>query len=179
MGNAFGRLSATLKQFVAARSGKLFQFAAASGGNVAMTFGIATLPIIGGVGAAIDFGHAHAVKAAMQSALDATALMISRDAPNLNDADLQTKVRGYFNAMFNRPEASDVNVSAVYTSGAGSQVIVNGSADVATSVMGILGYNQITVTRFLDCQVGNRPPARRARARRDRLDGWRRQDWRR
>ena len=145
MGNAFGRLSAKLKQFVAARGGKLFQFAAASGGNVAMTFGLATLPIIGGVGAAIDFGHAHAVKAAMQSALDATALMISRDAPNLNDADLQTKVRGYFNAMFNRPEASDVNVSAVYTSGAGSQVIVNGSADVATSVMGILGYNQITV----------------------------------
>ena len=63
MGNVFGRLSAKLRRFVAA-----------NGGNVAMTFGLATLPIIGGVGAAIDFGHAHAVKSAMQSALDATHL---------------------------------------------------------------------------------------------------------
>jgi Flp pilus assembly protein TadG len=135
MGNAFGRLSAKLKRFVAA-----------NGGNVAMTFGLATLPIIGGVGAAIDFGHAHAVKSAMQSALDATALMISRDAPGLNDSDLQTKVRSYFNAMFNRPDATGVSVSAVYTSTAGSQVIINGSADVATSVMGILGHHYIAVT---------------------------------
>ncbi len=110
-----------------------------------MTFGLATLPIIGGVGAAIDFGHAHAVKSAMQSALDATALMISRDAPTLNETDLQTKVQAYFTAMFNRPEATAVTVSALYTSGAGSKVVVNGSANVATSVMGVLGYNFITI----------------------------------
>ena len=56
------------ERLLAASGGRLFQFAAARGGNVAMTFGLATLPIIGGVGAAIDFGHAHAVKSAMQSA---------------------------------------------------------------------------------------------------------------
>ena len=99
MGSAFGRLSAKLKRFAAASGGKLFQFAAASGGNVAMTFGLATLPIIGSVGAAIDFGHAHSVKSAMQSALDSTALMISRDAPNLNDTELQTKVRSLFHRV--------------------------------------------------------------------------------
>ena len=30
-------------------------------GNVAMTFGLAALPIIGSVGAAIDFSHANSV----------------------------------------------------------------------------------------------------------------------
>ncbi|HWL74538.1 MAG TPA: pilus assembly protein TadG-related protein, partial [Burkholderiaceae bacterium] len=134
MGNAFGRLSAKLKRFVAA-----------NGGNVAMTFGLATLPIIGGVGAAIDFGHAHAVKSAMQSSLDATALMISREAAGLTDAELQTKVRSYFNAMFDKPEASSVSVAASYARGSGSQVVVTGSATVATSVMGIIGYNYIAI----------------------------------
>ena len=54
---------------------RLRAFAGAKAGNVAMTFGLATLPVIGGVGAAIDFSHAHSVKAAMQAALDSTALM--------------------------------------------------------------------------------------------------------
>ena len=135
MGNAFGRLSAKLKRFVAA-----------NGGNVAMTFGLATLPIIGGVGAAIDFGHAHSVKSAMQSALDATALRISREAANLNDADLQTKTRNYFIAVFDKPEATGVAVSASFSTGRGSQLVVTGSASVATFVMGILGYNHIPIT---------------------------------
>ena len=49
-----------------------------SAGNVAITFGIATLPIIGAIGAAVDYSHANDVKAAMQAALDSTALMLSR-----------------------------------------------------------------------------------------------------
>src|SRR5688572_2593755 len=135
MGNVFGWLAAKLKRFVAA-----------NGGNVAMTFGLATLPIIGGVGAAIDFGHAHSVKSAMQSALDATALMLSREAPSLNNIDLQIKARNYFIAMFDKPEATGVAVSASFSTGQGSQIVLAGSANVATSVMGILGYNYIAVT---------------------------------
>src|SRR5688572_11552238 len=135
MGNVFGWLSAKLKQFVGAR-----------GGNVAMTFGLATLPIIGGVGAAIDFGHAHSVKSAMQSALDATALMLSREAPNLSTTELEAKARNYFIAMFDKPEATGVTIGATYIRSAGSQVVVTGSANVATSVMGILGHNYIAIT---------------------------------
>ena len=134
MGNAFGRLFAKLKRFVAA-----------NGGNVAMTFGLATIPIIGGVGAAIDFGHAHSVKSAMQSALDATALMISREAATLTGPELQAKAKNYFVAMFDKPEAIGVTVAASFARGSGSQVVVTGSASVATSVMGIIGYNYIAV----------------------------------
>ena len=47
----------------------LRKFRVAQGGNVAITFAIATIPVAGAVGAAVDYSHANSVKAAMQSAL--------------------------------------------------------------------------------------------------------------
>src|SRR6476469_9044857 len=125
---------------------KLRAFSADRAGNVALTFGIATLPILGAVGAAIDYSHANSVKAAMQSALDSTALMLARDAPTMTDPNLDTKATNYFKAMFTRSEATNVTINATYTASAGSAVVVSGSAQVPTSIMGVVGYNQITVT---------------------------------
>ncbi len=51
----------------------------------------------------------------MQAALDSTALMLSRDAATLSNADLQTKAKNYFTALFTRPEAKNVTINAVYT----------------------------------------------------------------
>ena len=62
----------------------LAAFRSARGGNVAITFAFATLPVIGTVGFAVDYSHANSVKAAMQAALDSTALMLSRDAASLS-----------------------------------------------------------------------------------------------
>ena len=55
-------------------------FRVAQRGNVAITFALASLPVITGVGFAIDYSHANAVKVALQSALDSTALMLSKEA---------------------------------------------------------------------------------------------------
>jgi Flp pilus assembly protein TadG len=114
-------------------------------GNVAITFAIATLPVIGAVGAAVDYSRANAVKAAMQAALDSTALMLARDAATLTDTQLQTKASSYFLAMFNRPEANTIAISASYSASGGSQVTVNGQANVPTSIMNAVGYDHITV----------------------------------
>src|SRR5688572_5472236 len=129
------------QQFIA----KAARFAGDARGNVAITFGIATLPLIGAVGAAVDYSHANSVKAAMQSALDSTALMLARDAPAMTDPNLDSKARAYFTAMFTRPEASDVVVNATYSSSAGSQVVVTGSAKVPTTIMAIAGYTTMTI----------------------------------
>ena len=83
----------------------LHAFRGASAGNVAITFAIASLPIVGTIGFAVDYSHANAVKAAMQAALDSTALMLAKDAATTSNADLQTKALNYFNALFTRPEA--------------------------------------------------------------------------
>ena len=114
-------------------------------GNVAITFALATLPIIGFIGAAVDFGHANAVKVAMQSALDSTALMLAKDVSNLSSNELNSKALNYFNALFNRPEATNINITATYSTTGHSTILVNGTADVPTTFMDILGYKDITV----------------------------------
>lgn len=123
----------------------LAAFRHASAGNVAITFALATLPIVGTVGFAVDYSHANAVKAAMQAALDSTALMLSKDAATLSNADLQSKAKSYFDALFTRPEAKNVTVSATYSTAGGSKVKVDGAALVPTTFLGVIGYQDINV----------------------------------
>ena len=123
----------------------LSEFRRANAGNVAMTFALATLPLVGTVGFAVDYSHANSVKAAMQAALDSTALMLSKDAATLSNADLQTKAKSYFDALFTRPEAKNVTVTASYTTTGGSQVKVDGVAAVPTAFLGVIGFQNINV----------------------------------
>ncbi len=64
-------------------------FRTARGGNVVFTFALATIPIMGFIGAAVDYSHANSIKAAMQAALDATALAMSKTAGSMTSDDLQ------------------------------------------------------------------------------------------
>ena len=81
----------------------LCSFGTARSGNVAITFAMATLPIIGGVGAAVDYSHANSVKVALQAALDSTALMLSKEAATDTSSALQSDALGvavlYISAM--------------------------------------------------------------------------------
>jgi len=124
----------------------LRDFGTARSGNVAITFAMATLPVIGGVGAAVDYSHANSVKVALQAALDSTALMLSKEAVNDTSSALQSNAVKYFNAMFTRPEGTNVAVTASYTTSGGSAVVVNGQVDVPTVFMGVMGYSKITVS---------------------------------
>jgi Flp pilus assembly protein TadG len=129
-----------------ARARKMWcRFLSARSGNVAITFALATLPIIGTVGFAVDYSHANSVKAATQAALDSTALMLAKDAATVSSTQLQTNANSYFNALFTRPEAKSVAITATYTATGGSKVVVNGSANVPTAFLGIIGTNNITV----------------------------------
>ncbi|HEY4140146.1 MAG TPA: TadE/TadG family type IV pilus assembly protein [Pseudolabrys sp.] len=121
-------------------------FRTANSGNIAVTFALATLPIVGTVGFAVDYSHANSVKAAMQAALDSTALMLAKDATTVSSAQLQTNATNYFKALFTRPEATSINIVATYTTTGGSKVVVNGSANVPTAFLGIIGTNNIPVT---------------------------------
>ena len=67
---------------------RLRSFASAKGGNVAMTFGLLAIPILGLVGSAVDYSRANSAKASMQAAADATALMLSKEAANLTTCQM-------------------------------------------------------------------------------------------
>ena len=136
----------SIRSKIAEFQNRLRRFSQAQAGNVAITFAMATLPIIGGVGAAVDYSHANSVKVALQAALDSTALMLSKEAVNDTSTALQANAVKYFNALFTRPEGTNVSVTATYTTTGGSQVVVNGKVDVPTTFMGVMGYSKITVS---------------------------------
>ena len=72
---------------------------------------LAALPLFGFVGAAIDFSRAASARTAMQAALDASALMVSKDAQTLAPAALVAEATSSFKAIFNRPEVYGVGVT--------------------------------------------------------------------
>ncbi|HWK97312.1 MAG TPA: TadE/TadG family type IV pilus assembly protein [Pseudolabrys sp.] len=126
-------------------SNRLAAFRRDRRGNVAITFAMATLPMVGAVGYAVDYSHANSVKAALQAALDSTALMLARDAATISSSELDAKALTYFTALFNRPEAKNVTIKASYTTSGGSKIIVDGSATVPTTFLGVIGYDDLTV----------------------------------
>ena len=91
---------------------------AANGANVTVTFALAIIPMVGFVGAAVDYSHANSVKTALQATADSTALILSKDAVTMAASAIQTKGDSYFRALFTRPEAT-VSRSTRHTTTAG------------------------------------------------------------
>ena len=63
----------------------------ARGGNVTLTFALALVPIVGLVGAAVDYSRANSARTQMQAALDSTALMLSKEASSLTTSQMTQK----------------------------------------------------------------------------------------
>src|ERR1019366_5122779 len=144
-------MMSTWKKFRSA----LRAFRVAHTGNVAITFAFATLPIIAGVACAVDYSRANSVKVALQAALDSTALMVSKEASTDTASQLQTNAQKYFLALFTRPEAKNVTVTANFTTTDGTAVVMNATADVPTSLLGIIGYDTITVATSSTAKWGS------------------------
>lgn len=138
------KLTATLHAFRAARRG-----------NVAMLFGMALVPTVGITGAAIDYSRTNSVKAEMQTALDATALMLAKEAAVVGQAQVNANAQTYFTAMFNRPDVNGVQANAVYSPGGTSSLVVNASAQVPTAFVRMFGYDSITVNGTATAKWGN------------------------
>jgi Flp pilus assembly protein TadG len=113
--------------------------------NVAITFALSLIPLLGFVGAAIDYSRANAMRVGLQRALDSTALMVSKNAATLTSDQLETTARGYFLAQFNDTQASNIKFSAAYSATGGSNVVVDGSAEMQTEFLGIFGFKTITI----------------------------------
>jgi len=108
-------------------------------GNVAMTFGIAMIPIIACVGSAVDYTRAASARTAMQAGLDAAALMLSKDAQSMTTAQLEAKAADVFMANFNHKDVEGIVVTPTFATlepGRFSlQISVSGR--VPTTFMGI------------------------------------------
>jgi Putative Flp pilus-assembly TadE/G-like len=135
----------------------LKRFAAARNANVAVMFGVAALPFMTAVGAAVDFSRGAATKAAMQSALDSAALNLVRNAATLASGELTSRAASLFTAAFNDPEASNVQVTAQYDP-ATSILTLNGSADLPTALMGLVGISSMQIAALSKARDADKWP---------------------
>src|SRR5262245_27215976 len=126
---------------------RLRTFRAAQGGNVVLTFALALVPVIGFVGAAVDYSRANSAKAAMQAAVDSTALMLSKEAQNLTNSELNQKAMTYFTALLNRTEVNNILVTPTLTtpSQGSFKLDLTATGTVTTTFTKIFGKQQLNI----------------------------------
>lgn len=132
------------------------RFCADQSGGVAPMFALAIVPIIGLAGAALDYSRAASARSAMFAALDATGLMLSRDAANLTPGQIKAKAIEIFNAEFNRTDIPDIQVDAVLNSPQTGSFTLNvtASGNLPTTFTRVLGTSQLPLNASTDINWG-------------------------
>jgi Flp pilus assembly protein TadG len=124
-------------------------------GSVAPLAGLILVPLIAGVGAAVDYSRANAARADFQAALDSTALALSKQAAGDNSTDLQAAATSMFNAVFHRSDVQNVTVHAAYSSTSGSQLVLTGTASIPADFFKFLGVQNIQFSAASTSTWGN------------------------
>ena len=134
--------------FRAAIRSLIARFAASHTGNVAVIFAVACVPIIAAMGVAVDYTRASQTTSAMQDALDATSLALSRrsDLSTMTPTAIQTFATNYFNANFHNSELQSLTLNATYTA-TGPSVTITAAANLPTDFMGIFGTTKMPLGR--------------------------------
>jgi Flp pilus assembly protein TadG len=123
-------------------------FRDAKRGNVILTFALATIPMVGFVGAAVDYSRGNSAKAAMQQAIDATGLILSKDASSMLQTALNDKAQALFTTLINRPEIKNIVVTPVLSSPTEGTFLLKISATgmVDTTFMRIFAKDQLDLS---------------------------------
>jgi Flp pilus assembly protein TadG len=121
------------------------RFRGADEGNLAVIFAYSLVPLLCFMGAAIDYSRANKARSSMQSALDSTALMLSKDLSNgtIQTSDIPAKAQAYFAALYTDRDAQQVAVNASYTAESGSKgstIQLSGSGEITTDFMQLAGF---------------------------------------
>jgi Flp pilus assembly protein TadG len=113
-------------------------------GNVAPIFAIAMIPVFGLMGSAVDYSRASSIKAAMQAAADSTALNLVQNALTLPTGDVSGTATNIFKATFDRPDATQLQVSA--QTNADGTATVTALAQMPTDFMGVVGMSTMAIS---------------------------------
>ncbi len=118
-------------------------------GQVAIIFAFAATMLVLAIGAGVDLWQAYAMKARLQSALDAAALAIaSTDRTQYTTAELNARTQAYFTANYPASALGTPGPSTPTLSYGATPNIINvtGTASVPTTFMRIVGINTLSVS---------------------------------
>ncbi|HVX75004.1 MAG TPA: TadE/TadG family type IV pilus assembly protein [Bradyrhizobium sp.] len=121
------------------------RFIGANKGNVAVIFTIAAVPVISFVGAAIDYSRMNDARSSMQSALDSTALMLSKDLSSgkITASEVNSTAQAYFSGLYSQSGTNGITISATYNpdnGNLGSTITINGSGSINTDFLNVIGF---------------------------------------
>jgi Flp pilus assembly protein TadG len=115
--------------------------------GVAPLLALGIIPLLGSVGAAVDYTHAGAGRTSMQAALDAAALILSKEVFSNPGIQLDTKGTNYFNANFVRPDVDNIAIKvASSTDSNGTTLKLSATGSMKTSFMGVMGITKIPLS---------------------------------
>lgn len=115
-------------------------------GNMAMILAICLVPLLVGIGAAVDYSRIVDSRERMQHALDASVLALSSEAAKLSADQVTARAKQLFDFNFPSGSATGVTVKATYTHTNGSVIDASASGTVAMTFMNIVGIKSQTVS---------------------------------
>ena len=122
-------------------------FFAARGGNVAMMFGIALVPITIAAGAGLDYARGAVVRSQMSTALDAAALAVG-STTGLNQQTAEALARKYFEANYSGDKTNGTPTVTIGSGGFNSSgsVKIDVTYNLPTTLLKVVGKTSMPVT---------------------------------
>ena len=121
----------------------LTRFGRDARGSVALMFGFAAIVLIGAIGAAMDYSRAASIQSSLQRAVDAAALLAAKNNEQLSATPMNdAAATDYLRKTFVSDKVGDVSAKVIFMS---ESVRVEASANVPTTLMGVLGITSVPV----------------------------------
>lgn len=121
-------------------------------GAVAILFGLTLMPMLLGVGAAIDYTRAQTLKKQLNHALDAAALAVG-SMKGLEQPEMQSRAQDYFDANF---KAAIGTADALALSVDGPHITVSVTGHINTLIMSLVGVDKMDVPAQTEVTIAQR-----------------------
>ncbi|MDR6869729.1 Flp pilus assembly protein TadG [Bosea sp. BE125] len=121
-------------------------FARDRSGNVMMLFGLSMIPVLGLVGAAVDYSRATTMRTMLNAAIDSAALMAARDAAKLTDAQLRDRVNGWIRANLHGDAADGFSGATIAIDRTGRTINISATASLTTSLTQLISQNAVQIS---------------------------------
>jgi Flp pilus assembly protein TadG len=144
-----------LSEFLQGELSLIDRFCRDRRGNIAIITAAALIPLLGFVGAAIDYGSATQARTSLQNALDAASLAVNKAGldPSISDGQLQQIAQDTIAANYKL--ATNYTLTTFDVDRAAGRVQLAATSQVPTNLIGIMGFDTIDFNSVAESVIGS------------------------
>jgi Putative Flp pilus-assembly TadE/G-like len=122
--------------------------------SIPLLFGLALVPMMAGVGAAVDYSRASDARTQLQNAADSTVLAIAKRSPVLTDAQIRSEAEIYFRSTLKgRHDLSALPLTITRTD---KKLAIAASGFLPTSFSKLFGVSRMNVATLAEANIAQR-----------------------